>query len=230
MSLGGAEGSQGRRQRRGCGCVDGPDGMRVSRAPRARPILVFFVREDEKPVAHGWLIEAGLTASYCPTSGRQSMRLGSLVRHPMLFPFRNFATARVPEIPDETPVALAGADLPPREVSPVIGQYAGNTEVTVFRPRAENPGGSPGIRPPTVVQGIRRQTVLVSGRGASWVPKKGDAVRASPSTYSLHRCFRTLGGRVRGRGPEPGVGHAAGDRGQGRHPDIGEHKPGVQQQ
>ena len=37
----------------------------------------------------GWLIEAALTAS-----GRQSMRLGSLVRHPMLFPFRNFATAR----------------------------------------------------------------------------------------------------------------------------------------
>ena len=125
---------------------------------------------------------------------------------------------------------LGCTDLPPREVSPVIGQYAGNTEVTVFRPTAENPGGSPGIRPPTVVQGIRRQTVLVSGRGASWVPKKGDAVRASPSTYSLHRCSRTLGGRVRGRGPEPGVGHAAGDRGQGRHPDIGEHKPGVRQQ
>ncbi len=31
----------------------------------------------------GWLIEAALLAS-----GRQSMRLESLVRHPMLFPFR----------------------------------------------------------------------------------------------------------------------------------------------
>lgn len=37
----------------------------------------------------GWLIEAALLAS-----GRQSMRLGSLVRHPMLFPFRSRATAQ----------------------------------------------------------------------------------------------------------------------------------------
>lgn len=42
-----------------------------------------------KDGAHaGWLIEAALIAS-----DRQSMRLGALVRHPMLFPFRNFATA-----------------------------------------------------------------------------------------------------------------------------------------
>lgn len=38
----------------------------------------------------GWLIEAALLAS-----GRQSMRLESLVRHPMLFPFRRPATAQV---------------------------------------------------------------------------------------------------------------------------------------
>lgn len=37
----------------------------------------------------GWLIEAALLAS-----GRQSMRLESLVRHPMLFPFQSNATAR----------------------------------------------------------------------------------------------------------------------------------------
>ncbi len=37
----------------------------------------------------GWLIEAALLAS-----GRQSMRLESLVRHPMLFPFQSSATAR----------------------------------------------------------------------------------------------------------------------------------------
>ena len=37
----------------------------------------------------GWLIEAALIAS-----DRQSIRLGSLLRHPMLFPFRDFATAR----------------------------------------------------------------------------------------------------------------------------------------
>lgn len=37
----------------------------------------------------GWLIEAALVAS-----GRQSMRLGSLARHPMLFPLRDFATGR----------------------------------------------------------------------------------------------------------------------------------------
>ena len=37
----------------------------------------------------GWLLEAALLAS-----GRQSMRFGSLLRHPMLFPFRNVATAR----------------------------------------------------------------------------------------------------------------------------------------
>ena len=36
-----------------------------------------------------WLIEAALLAS-----GQQSMRLGSVVRHPMLFPFRNAATVR----------------------------------------------------------------------------------------------------------------------------------------
>ena len=52
-----------------------------------RPGPPIAVPEDG---AHaGWLIEAALIAS-----DRQSMRLGSLVRHPMLFPFRNFATAR----------------------------------------------------------------------------------------------------------------------------------------
>lgn len=37
----------------------------------------------------GWLIEAALLAS-----GRDSMRLGSLARHPMLFPFKTGGTAR----------------------------------------------------------------------------------------------------------------------------------------
>lgn len=41
------------------------------------------------PELAGWLIEAALLAS-----GRDSMRLGSLVRHPMLFPFRAGTTAR----------------------------------------------------------------------------------------------------------------------------------------
>ena len=37
----------------------------------------------------GWLLEAALLAS-----GRQSMRFGTLVRHPMLFPFGRVATVR----------------------------------------------------------------------------------------------------------------------------------------
>ena len=41
------------------------------------------------PAVAGWLIEAALLAS-----GRDSMRLGSLARHPMLFPFATGATAR----------------------------------------------------------------------------------------------------------------------------------------
>lgn len=41
------------------------------------------------PAVAGWLIEAALVAS-----GRDSMRLGSLARHPMLFPFATGATAR----------------------------------------------------------------------------------------------------------------------------------------
>ena len=41
------------------------------------------------PALDGWLIEAALLAS-----GRDSMRHGSIVRHPMLFPFKTEVTAR----------------------------------------------------------------------------------------------------------------------------------------
>ena len=68
------------------GALDETDKRGVFRAGRS--IEVAGAVPSRSRVA-GWLIEAALLAS-----GRQSMRLESLVRHPMLFPFRCPATAQ----------------------------------------------------------------------------------------------------------------------------------------
>lgn len=54
---------------------------------RAAPSVEVPGAVSSRSLVTGWLIEAALLAS-----GRQSMRLGSLVRHPMLFPFRTPST------------------------------------------------------------------------------------------------------------------------------------------
>ena len=54
-----------------------------------RPIEVHTGGGRHDEWAGGWLLEAALLGS-----GRQSMRLGSLARHPMLFPFQSGVTAR----------------------------------------------------------------------------------------------------------------------------------------
>ena len=54
-----------------------------------RPVEVRSCGGRNDDWAGGWLLEAALLAS-----GRRSMRLESLVRHPMLFPFQSGATAR----------------------------------------------------------------------------------------------------------------------------------------